>query len=101
MPHDEVLGQLAALSGLAGLRVLRLELGPEDFNSEEGKGEVSAADALAVLARSHPALEEVRTMCVLVARGNGWGTSLRCLGLTAGLKAGCSHQRPIELGLRR
>jgi hypothetical protein len=51
----ELMDQLSALSGLRGLRVLRLEL----ELTYDGHN-ASPADALATLARSHPALEEVR-----------------------------------------
>jgi hypothetical protein len=67
VPCNQVLSLagLSALSGLAGLRVLDVQLW--DLEGE-GEGNVAPADALAVLARSHPALEEVRAGCVCAAR---------------------------------
>jgi hypothetical protein len=59
------LAGLSALSALVGLRVLRVQSGPVNID----EGGVSPSDALATLARSHPALEEVRAGCVCVARG--------------------------------
>jgi hypothetical protein len=57
------MGQLSALSGLRGLRVLRLELKPPYHEAGlAGAPKASPADALATLARSHPALEKVRCL---------------------------------------
>ncbi len=98
MPRSDLLSLagLSALSGLVGLRVLSVQLGPED-SDDEGEGDVSPADALATLARSHPALEEVRTGCVSVARGQGWRDQPAGPPVDGWLGGGVQpNQRPIE-----
>ncbi len=56
-PRSLLLDGLPALSGLSGLRVLKVEL---SFATVGEERMLSPADALATLARSHPALEKVR-----------------------------------------
>ncbi len=59
-PRSILLRRLPSLSGLRGLRVLRVNLEEAEGGEEDLEAGVLPAGVLATLARSHPALEAVR-----------------------------------------